>query len=116
MKTILYGIKSCDTCRSARQWLLQNEVAHDFHDIRDDGLNTELLDRWFDNVGWETLVNKRSITWRKIPPVDRESLDRKSAIQLILTYPTVMKRPVCDTGTEVLIGFDQKAFAAAMKK
>lgn len=114
--TILYGIKSCDTCRSARQWLQRHDVEHTYHDIRADGLSSELLDRWQASVGWETLINKRSITWRKIPSVDRESLDSESAVQLILTYPTVMKRPVVDTGTDVLIGFDEAAFAAALNK
>lgn len=116
MKTTLYGIKNCDTCRAAHQWLDSNKVAHDFHDIRADGLNTELLDRWQTAVGWESLVNRRSITWRKIPSVDREALDPAAAVQLILAYPTVMKRPVIDTGVDVLVGFDKDAFAAALSK
>ena len=111
--TILYGIKSCDTCRNALRWLEEHRVEHEFHDIRADGLNEELLDRWQDELGWESLVNKRSITWRKIPPVDRESLDAESAAQLILSYPTVMRRPVVDTGETVLLGFDESAFSAA---
>ena len=114
--TILYGIRNCDTCRSAQRWLKRHEVEHSFHDIRDDGLSCELLSNWESILGWEELINKRSITWRKIPPVDRASLDPESAVQLILTYPTVMKRPIVDTGTEVLIGFDEQTFAAALNK
>ena len=113
--TTIYGIKSCDTCRSAQQWLRRNDVEHKYHDIRTDGLSEEILDRWQEAVGWESLINKRSITWRKIPSVDRESLDSESALQLILTYPTVMKRPVLDTGSAVLVGFDEDRFRAALQ-
>ncbi len=114
--TTLYGLKSCDTCQSARRWLEDHSVDFSFHDIRADGLSEELLEHWQQNLGWEAIINKRSITWRKIPPVDREALDAESALQLILTYPTVMKRPIVDTGAQLLIGFDESALAAALDR
>ena len=106
----IYGIKSCDTCRTARRWLEQHQINHEYLDIREDGLDADLLHRWETATGWESLVNKRSITWRKIPELDREDLDGDRAVQLILAYPTVLKRPVLDLGDRVILGFDEDSY------
>ena len=66
MVLTVYGIKSCDTCRKARKYLDDRKIEHTFHDIRDDGLNIQMLERWSGRISWETLLNKQSLTWRKI--------------------------------------------------
>jgi arsenate reductase len=110
----IYGIRSCDSCRAARTWLKEQGVTYEYLDIRDDGLNPEQLQRWQEMAGWQKLLNRKSITWRKIPAIDRENLDARAAGRLILAYPTVMRRPVLDTGKEVLLGFDAEVYAAAL--
>ena len=102
----VYGIKSCDTCRKALRFLEAQDIEHKFHDVRDDGLNIKMLERWADHVGWEKLLNKRSLTWRKIPDVDRHIENNAGAIALMLDYPTLIKRPVLCHGRGILIGFD----------
>jgi arsenate reductase len=67
----VYGIKSCDTCRTARKFLREKNIEHKYHDLRDDGLSIQMLERWITRLGWERLLNKKSRTWRKIPEVDR---------------------------------------------
>ena len=78
----LFGIRSCDTCREARAWLDEQGVDYDYVDIRTDGLDNGDLKRWEKLAGWEALLNRRSITWRKIPAVDREDLDAPAARRL----------------------------------
>jgi len=106
----IYGIRSCDTCRNALKWLDEQNVEHQYVDIRTDGLNSELLLRWQKTVAWEDLLNKRSITWRKIPEIDRSDLNSDKACDMILNYPTVLKRPVLDLGTQVILGFDASVY------
>ena len=108
--TKLYGIRSCGSCQLATRWLDKNGVEYDFVDVRNDGIEDGVIERWQDSLGWEALLNKRSITWRKIPPFDRADLNPDKARELILSFPTVMKRPVLDTGKKVLIGFDKFAY------
>jgi len=107
---MIYGIRSCDACRAARKWLKQHAIEHEYRDIRDDGLDEALLQHWALAAGWETMINQRSITWRKIPAVDRSNLNHDRAIQLIMTFPTVMKRPVLDLGEEVIVGFNEERY------
>ena len=63
----LYGIPNCDTVSKARKWLSSNEVDFQFHNFKKDGLTQNTLDKWIDELGWEVLLNKRGMTWRKLP-------------------------------------------------
>jgi arsenate reductase len=110
----IYGIPNCDTCRKSRKWLETNSVEHRFHDLRADGLDKSVLARWAKHAGWQKLLNTRSTTWRGIPEADRQDLNEKRAIKLMLAQPTLIKRPVLDTGDEILLGFTNDTYADAI--
>ena len=103
--TTIYGLKNCDSCRRARRWLDDNGVNHRFHDLRSDGLDDETLGRWAASIGWETLLNRRSTTWRNLPTAEREGLDEARALALMQAHSTLVKRPVLDNGETVAVGF-----------
>jgi len=107
----VYGIMSCDTCRNARKYLAEHDIEFRFHDVRDDGLDIQMLERWAGRIDWAKLVNKRSLTWRKIGEVDRSNLDRDRAFALILDQPTLLKRPVLESDKFLAVGFSEKRFA-----
>ncbi len=107
----VYGIRSCDTCRAARRWLDEHGVEHRFHDLRMDGLDRGTLERWSERLGWEKLLNRRSLTWRRIPEADREGLDRERAVALMLENPTLVKRPVLERDALVATGFSPDGYA-----
>lgn len=113
----LYGIRSCDSCRRARKWLEAQGIDYVYHDIRLEELDVARLREWQQRVGWEELLNRRSLTWRKIPRFDRDNLDAEAAVQLIRAYPTVMKRPVLEIdGADPLIGFDEDRYTKALNQ
>ena len=92
----IYGIKSCDTCRKARKYLADHNIEFRFHDLREDGLDIQMLERWTERMGWERLLNKQSLTWRKIPEVDRNDMTRDKALAALIDNP----------------GFSEKRFGA----
>ncbi|HSP01095.1 MAG TPA: ArsC family reductase [Thioalkalivibrio sp.] len=108
---ILYGIKNCDTVKKARKWLDEHGADYRFHDFRADGLEAKQLDAWIQAVGWETLLNRRGTTWRKLPEEVREGIDEQRAAALMLEQTTLIKRPVVEHGKQVLVGFDPDAYA-----
>ncbi len=110
----LYGIKSCDTVRKARRWLEENGVPHRFHDFRSDGLERERLERWAGQLGWEALLNRRSATWRQLPAERKEGLDSARATALMLENPTLIKRPVLESGDTCLVGFHEPQWREAL--
>jgi arsenate reductase len=108
-KTVtLYGIKTCGTCRKALAWLDVEGIGHAYHDFRKDGLDGATLDAWIAELGWEALINRRGTTWRTIPEKQRENLTPARAKALMLAYPSVIKRPVLDTGGKRLVGFTEE--------
>lgn len=101
----LYGIRNCDTVKKARKWLDENNVAHEFHDFKKDGLNETLLARWEQVIGWEELINRRGTTWRKLPEELRDTIGAQTAHEIMLNNPSIIKRPVVESGDSVSVGF-----------
>ena len=110
----LYGIKSCDTCRKALKSFESAGKAVTFVDLRADGFSETDLDRWLAAVGWETLLNRRSTTWRDLPESDKTDPDEAKARALILQHPTLIKRPVFDDGTQIVVGFGKAQQASLL--
>ncbi|TVQ37248.1 MAG: Spx/MgsR family RNA polymerase-binding regulatory protein [Wenzhouxiangella sp.] len=103
----VYGIKSCDTCRKARRWLDEQGREYQWHDLREDGLDQVTVKRWLAAVGAETLVNRRSTTWRGLSEDERrQAMDPALASALLLEAPTLIKRPVFETEAGVSVGFN----------
>jgi len=108
----LYGIKNCDTVKKARKWLDDNGIAYRFHDYRSDGLSPELLQTFADQLGWNTLLNRSSTSWRQLSTDQQADLNADRAIVLMLATPTLIKRPILDTSNKMLIGFKADEYAA----
>lgn len=113
---ILYGIPNCDTIRKARRWLEDHQLDYQFHDYRKQGVSKSLLQGWIKKAGWEALVNRRGMTWRKLPDEVREKIDQTRAIELMLEHPALIKRPVLVTENDLLIGFDEKNYQQRLLK
>jgi arsenate reductase (glutaredoxin) len=111
----IYGIKNCDTMKKARAWLDSHGVAYEFHDYKVTGAPKEKLKAWCDELGWETLLNRAGTTFRKLPEADKEGLNERKAIALMLEQPSMIKRPVLDVGGKLLVGFKPEIYAAEVK-
>ncbi|MBL8664108.1 MAG: ArsC family reductase [Candidatus Odyssella sp.] len=109
----IYGIKNCDTMKKARAWLEARKIAHLFHDYKAAGIDRARLEAWVAAAGWETLLNRAGTTFRKLPDAAKAGLDAKKAIALMLAQPSMIKRPVLETGGRLLIGFKPDDYAAA---
>jgi arsenate reductase len=107
----IYGIKSCDTMKKARAWLDAHGVAYRFHDYKAEGVERAVIERWADKVGWEALLNRAGATFRALPEADKAGLGEKKAIGLMLAQPSMIKRPVLEAGTRLLVGFKAEAYA-----
>ncbi len=108
----LYGIKNCDTVKKARKWLDENGVDYQFHDFKKDGLDDPLLSSWEKALGWEALINRRGTTWRKLPEEVRDTISAQTAHAIMLENPSIIKRPVVESGNEVRVGFNADEWSA----
>jgi Spx/MgsR family transcriptional regulator len=114
MKTIqLFGIPNCDTVKKARDWLTAQGVDYTFHDFKKQGVPTDLLPEWLKAVGRDTLINRKGPTWRNLgPEVHATVVDDASAMAVMRTHSSVIKRPVVVWADgQVTVGFKPELFA-----
>jgi arsenate reductase (glutaredoxin) len=113
---VIYGVKTCDTMTKARKWLDDHGVAYRFHDYRVEGIDRSRLEAWVKAVGWESVLNRASATFRGLPEAAKQGLTAAKAVSLMLERPTMIKRPVLDLKDKYLVGFKPEAYAAALAK
>lgn len=107
---ILYGIKNCDTVRKARRWLDSRGIAHEYHDFREQGLDLATVSGWLERLPSDQLLNRRGTTWRQLDDETRNQLSEARIPDLLVANPTLIKRPVLDTGAHLACGFDEKTW------
>lgn len=107
---VLHGIKNCDTMKKAIKWLAANDVSYTLHDFKKQGITLETVNAWIESVGWEVLINRRGTTWRKLDDKVKNSIDERSAITVILTNPSIIKRPVLSVNSDIHIGFTENRY------
>lgn len=113
---VLYGLASCDTTRAARKWLKHIGVDYRFHDVRAEGVSRALVQRWVGSRGWQKVLNRASGAWRALPESDKADVDPAKAVALIVEHPTLLKRPVLESGTLHLIGFDPDSWEMGLNQ
>jgi arsenate reductase len=109
----LYGIPNCDTVKKARTWLADHGIAYTFHDFKKQGVPEAQLDNWLSSIGWETVVNRKGTMWRGLDEATKASVvDAASARAVVLSEPSVVKRPVVEWANGmVIVGFKPEVFA-----
>jgi arsenate reductase (glutaredoxin) len=114
--TVIYGIKSCDTMKKARAWLDGRGILYDFHDYKTEGIAKDKLKQWSNELGWEVLLNRAGTTFRKLPDSDKEGLNERKALALMLAQPSMIKRPVLDRGGKLVVGFKPEIYEKEIGK
>jgi len=83
---------------------------YQFHDYKKLAVPEENLKLWVKKAGWEVVLNKRGMTWRKLSDEIKNNIDENSAIQVMLDNPGAIKRPVLENGKTLLIGFKENEY------
>ncbi|UIP28657.1 ArsC family reductase [Photobacterium sp. TLY01] len=112
MSTIAYGIKNCDTIKKMKKWLDEQGIEYRFHDYRVDGLDRSLLETFEAELGWEALLNKRGTTFRQLSDEQKNTLNRDSALTLMLEQPAMIKRPLLVHNQSYHLGFKPDQYQA----
>jgi len=109
---IIYGIKNCNTMKKAFTWLDEQQISYQFHNYKTDGLSAELLSRLLELVDWQSLLNTRGTTWRKLDEAIRLQIDNQdAAMKIMLANPSILKRPLLVDGKRALLGFSDESYS-----
>jgi arsenate reductase len=111
----IYGIKNCDTMKKARAWLDERGVKYAFHDYKTAGIERGRLEGWVRELGWEAMLNKAGTTFRKLDDADKDGLNAKKAMALMLAQPSMIKRPVLDLNGKLVVGFKPELYEKSVR-
>ncbi len=112
----VYGIKNCDTVKKARKFLEEAGVDYEFHDYRKDGVDGDKLAAFVAEFGWDTVLNRRGTTWRKLDEAIKDGVvDAPSALDVMIENPSAIKRPIVEAENKTFIGFDAVAWEMALE-
>ena len=102
----VYGIKNCDTVKKAIVYLNERDIDYEFVDFRQNPISQQVLKKMVESVGWELLINKRSTTYRSLSEEEKSSIN----YDLVLSLPTLIKRPVLIQGENIVVGFNDQQY------
>lgn len=106
---ILYGLKTCDTCRKARRALEEAGHAVRLRDVRAEPLDAEEIAAFLAAFG-ERIVNRSSATYRALS----EEAHAAPPAEQLAAHPALMKRPVLRDGDRLLLGWGADVRAALL--
>lgn len=112
---IIYGIKNCDTVKKALRWLDEHKVKYQFHDYKKSGISKEKLQKFEKDFGWEKLVNNRGTTFRKLSE-DQKPKNSSQAIKIMQEQTSIIKRPIIESESISIIGFDVNEYQKLLKE
>ncbi len=113
---VLYGLPNCDSTQDAMKWFKKKGIEATLHNYKTAGITAGQLKKWAAVLSWEKLLNKRSTTWRGLSKEQQESVvNETTAIELMLENYSLIKRPVIESGKELLVGFDEKTLSNIFK-
>ena len=114
--TRIFGIRNCDTMKKALAFLDAHGVEYEFVDYKKAGVAAAHLPGWNARAGWQKLLNTRGLMWKKLTEAQRADVDEAKALALMAEFPSLIKRPVLDTGDALIVGFDPDTYVRLTEK
>ncbi|RXK13502.1 arsenate reductase family protein [Halarcobacter mediterraneus] len=106
----VYGIKTCNSVRSALKFFKDNNIEVDFFDFKKDTPEAESIDLWVEKAGIDIAFNSRGTKYRTLK-LKELNLDEAGKIEWLKKEPMLLKRPVIEYDkNKVLIGFNENLY------
>ena len=112
----VYGIPNCNTVKKAQDWLKDKNLNFEFHDFKKKGITAEKLEEWFTVFGWEKVINKNGLTFKKLSKEQQAAINSPETVLAYLMQNTsAIKRPIVEkNGKAILLGFNEEAFQSQL--
>ena len=113
----LFLSPSCTSCRKARAWLINHEVAFDERNIITSPLTHDELMNILSHTenGTEDIISTRSKIFQKLN-IDVESISVSELLHLIEQYPSLLRRPIIIDAKRMQIGFNEDEIRAFLPR
>lgn len=107
----------CSTCRKAKKWLDDRNVAYTDRHIVEDNPSADELRTWQQASGLPArrFFNTSGMLYREMQLKDRlPHMSDDEMFELLATNGMLVKRPLIVDGSMVLVGFREKEWEAAL--
>ena len=111
----IFGIKNCDTMKKAFRWLDEHNITYTFHDYKKEGLDEATAKAWVDELGWESVINKRGTTWRKLEEETKSTMDNENAVRIMMSQSSIIKRPLLKIDDAIILGFSADEYTQRLR-
>ena len=103
----LYSSPSCTSCRKAKQWLIDHNLPFVERNLNKEPLRAEEVKAMLrlTEDGTEELISTRSKIFSELT-IDLDDMSINKLIDLIVMYPSLLKRPIILDDQRMQIGYN----------
>jgi Spx/MgsR family transcriptional regulator len=89
-------------------------LTYEFHDYKKQGLDSETVKTWLNDIGADLVLNKKGTTWRKLTEQEQQTAlaSPEGLVEALTTHTSLIKRPIISTDSNYIVGFDEEAIRA----
>ena len=109
----------CTTCKKAKQWLQDHNIAFTARHIKAENPTAEELSAWQEKSGLELkkFFNTSGLVYKELGLKDRlPHMSREEQIDLLASNGMLVKRPILVAGDTILVGFREKEWEKLLQK
>ena len=101
----IYGIKNCDSVKKALNFLKERSISYTFVDFKTSPVDITKITQWLSKVEMSVLLNTKGTTYRTLNLKSLDLNDNDKA-QWMSKENLLIKRPVIQYNSNVIVGFD----------
>ena len=113
MALTFYWYPKCGTCRNAKKWLDQHQLAYEEIHIVENPPSRDELEALYKKSGLEIkkFFNTSGLKYRELGLKDKmKSMSEDELLQLLATDGMLIKRPLLTDGKNVTVGFKEEDY------
>ena len=113
----IYTTPSCASCRKAKKWFDQYNIPYAEKNIFSIKLIPEDIFKMLANSenGFEDIISTRSKIFKE-KQLDPDNMTINQLINFIIEYPSVLKRPIIISDTELQVGYNNEDITIFLPK
>ena len=113
----IYTTPSCASCRKAKKWFDQYNIPYAEKNIFSIKLSPEDIFKMLANSenGFEDIISTRSKIFKE-KQLDPDNMTINQLINFIIEYPSVLKRPIIISDTELQVGYNNEDITIFLPK
>ncbi|WP_320035175.1 arsenate reductase family protein [Halarcobacter sp.] len=105
----VYGIKTCNSVRSALKFFKDNNIEVEFCDLRKEPPASDVIKNWVDKAGIDIVFNNKGAKYRDLK-LKELNLDDEGKFEWLCKEPMLVKRPVVVHNENVTVGFKEDIY------